>query len=86
MKSKRLMATDWRLTGQENYLKGLQLEFKTYFPADMNWDHDHCEFCGGKFSLKEGDIRKGYTTGKGYLWICENCYVDFRDEFEWEVE
>ena len=47
---------DWRKQGQENYLKGVKLALKDYYPYRSEWDHDHCEFCGSQFSLKEGDI------------------------------
>jgi len=80
------LAGDWRNQGQEKYLKGKVVSFKKYLPLDLRWNHDHCEFCGNKFSLKEGDLNEGYTTGNGYLWICCTCYHDFKSEFEWIEE
>ena len=41
---------DWRLQGQEKYLKGVTLYFKKYIKYSENWDNDHCEFCWMKFS------------------------------------
>jgi hypothetical protein len=77
---------DWRRQGQENYLLGLKLVFQDYHPYRFGWDHDHCEFCGLKFSLSGDDLRKGYSAANGYHWICSDCFNDFRDEFSWEVQ
>lgn len=77
---------DWRRQGQENYLKEIKLVLKNYYPYRIGWDHDHCEFCGKKFSLMDGDLQKGYTTVNGYHWVCVNCFIDFKDEFNWLVE
>ncbi len=40
---------DWRLQGQENYLKGATLLRKPYRALSPDWEHDHCEFCWAKF-------------------------------------
>ncbi|HBG42116.1 MAG TPA: hypothetical protein DDW85_12025 [Porphyromonadaceae bacterium] len=85
-KKKTSRANDWRRQGQERYLKGVSLIFRDYYPYRQNWDHDHCEFCGAKFSLKEGDLHKGYSTKDGYHWICNKCFNDFKNEFKWELE
>jgi len=77
---------DWRRQGQEKYLKGVKLMFRDYHPYRIGWDHDHCEFCGAKFSLNEGDLKKGYSTEDGYHWICSRCFNDFKNEFCWQVE
>ena len=41
---------DWRLRGQEDYLSGKVLYFRTWKAPKKEWDHDHCEFCWDKFS------------------------------------
>lgn len=46
---------DWRRQGQERFLKGVKLMYRNYYPYRSGLDHDHCEFCGRKFSLNEGD-------------------------------
>lgn len=76
---------DWRLQGQERFLKGVALQFRPYEQWREGWDHDHCEFCGAKFSLSQNDIRAGYTTADMYHWICESCFADFKDMFEWTL-
>src|SRR5260370_41541155 len=40
---------DWRLQGQENYLKGATLLRKPYRALSPDWEHDHCEFCWARF-------------------------------------
>lgn len=40
---------DWRLQGQESYLKGATLVRKRYRTRSDEWEHDHCEFCWAEF-------------------------------------
>lgn len=77
---------DWRRHGQEKYLKGAKLIARDYNPYKPGWDHDHCAFCGETFSTHEGDIKQGYSTIDSYYWICNQCFDDFKDEFEWQIE
>lgn len=76
---------DWRLTGQETYLTGAVLCWRSYPETS---DHDHCEFCGAKFapavSIPDA-LHAGYATEDAYRWVCEPCFVDFRERFEWTV-
>jgi hypothetical protein len=76
---------DWRLQGQERFLKGVQLRHVDYKPYREGWDHDHCEFCGRKFSLAPGDFHGGYATKDFFHWICESCFADFSSSFGWTV-
>ena len=82
------LSKDWRLTNELNYLKGLNLSFKEYKKHTEGWEHDHCEFCGIKFSedsTLKNSIQKGYSTQDNYHWICENCFNDFKALFAWKV-
>ena len=77
---------DWRLQGQEKYLFGKSLIFKKYSNRVSNTDHDHCEFCSDKFSdTIPNSLTIGYTTTDDYHWICENCFADFKMDFEWTI-
>jgi len=80
---------DWRLTGQEKYLKGVTLVHRRYrqYKENPNWDHDHCAFCWIEFCLEgcSGSIQEGYATQDDYHWICPKCFVDFKDRFQWAV-
>ncbi len=77
--------SDWRLQGQEKYLAGVLLRKKRYSRRSEDWEHDHCEFCSKKFSERPGDLNEGYTTEDEYHWICENCFEDFKRQFQWTV-
>ena len=78
--------SDWRLQGQERFLHGVALSWSSYKPYRGGWDHDHCEFCGKKFAVKDGDFSEGYMTRDGYHWICKGCFEDFKQRFGWTVE
>ena len=79
-------ADDWRRQGQERFLSGARLIARPYHPYPPGWDHDHCQFCGAKFSLQDGDLNEGYSTVDGYHWVCRPCVSDFRTEFRWLVD
>ncbi len=80
---------DWRLAGQEKYLKGVTLVHRRYrqYKDNPNWDHDHCAFCWVEFCLEgcAGSIQEGYATQDDYHWICPQCFQDFKDRFQWRV-
>jgi predicted kinase len=80
-------ANDWRLTNQLSYLKGVTLIRESYSAPNNQWDHDHCVFCWIKLMEQghSGTLSSGYTTEDRRHWICENCYDDFKDLFEWSV-
>jgi hypothetical protein len=63
------------------YLKGSRLLRSKWRPFDERRDHDHCEFCGDKFN--ETEIEAGYCTEDFDKWICEECFADFMETFEW---
>ena len=77
--------SDWRLDGQEEYLSKKKL-VKIHFRAYEDYDHDHCAFCWDKFSELDEDLHIGYSTLDGKYIICETCYNDFKDLFEWTIE
>lgn len=78
---------DWRLRGQEEYLKAVPLWWKKYTRRSESWEHEHCEFCWAKFMQEDYPevLHEGYTTEDNYRWICEQCFEDFKDSFEWKV-
>jgi hypothetical protein len=83
MEKKRM--NDWRLQGQEKFLMGAELSLRKYQPYRKGWDHDHCEFCGKKFSMNNNDTLEGYATSYGYRWICKECFADFKDIFKFKI-
>jgi hypothetical protein len=74
---------DWRLMGQEKYLLGKQLMHKQWRQSRENWAHDHCVFCTDTFSDDQKDKHIGYCTLDEYYWICEDCFNDFSELFQW---
>ena len=77
---------DWRLQGQERYLQGALLRKQPYQPYRKDWDHDHCEFCGAKLCLDSAVcLTEGYCTEDQYHWICEPCFNDFREMFQFQL-
>ena len=76
---------DWRLQGQEKYLTGVKLIRIPFTPLSKTWDHEHCEFCWAKFSNHEDDLHNGYVAEDKHVWICPECYEDFKEMFRWEL-
>lgn len=79
-----MMQDDWRLTGQMNYLYRAALKKADFKKTERN-DHEHCEFCWAKFAEMEDCLKSGYCTPDGYRWICDECFQDFQEQFEWEL-
>jgi hypothetical protein len=76
---------DWRRSGQESFLKGVELKLETFQPPRPSWDHEHCEFCFATISTYAGDLAQGYATPDRQHWICVACFADFREEFGFVV-
>jgi len=80
---------DWRLAGQEKYLKNVTLVKRAYrrYPNNPEWDHDHCAFCHAKFMVEDYPdvLHEGYSTEDEYYWVCEKCVQDFREHFGWMI-
>jgi hypothetical protein len=79
------MEQDWRLPGNE-HLTGVKLRYKKYADRNTQTDHDHCEFCGQKFSNDIADsLTEGYTTTDDYHWICTQCFNDLHEQMRFEI-
>jgi len=76
---------DWRLQGQEEMLRNAKFRIETYVAPKITWDHDHCTFCWVTFSEYEGDLHKGYRETKDSHWVCEECFRDFKEMFNFTV-
>ncbi len=80
--------TDWRLQGQERYLKGAEVTYRKYRRTSESWDHDHCEFCQAKFmeTPDDPDVKTdGYATADEDRWICSTCLADFMERFTFVI-
>jgi len=77
---------DWRLRNQQKWLQGAVLTHRAFESYDGR-DHEHCEFCWAKFMT--GDypdvLHSGYCTLDLHHWICDPCFHDFRDMFQWTL-
>jgi hypothetical protein len=86
------------ITANTDFLLSVGLVFEPWSAskrrdaADMppEYGHDHCEFCGTKFSIFDGDLKDGYVTSKPldsglFLWICPDCHNDFDHLFNWKI-
>lgn len=74
---------DWRLTNQMNYLYRKTLKKTVFEPYRDNWEHEHCAFCTK--TIDDTTLNPVYTTEDKYHYICEECFEDFKDIFEWYV-
>ncbi len=83
--SKMSEIDDWRLQGQEDYLRDTVFCFKPYEAFNAIWDHDHCEFCGAKFSSTTPEaLMEGYTNNDN-RWVCATCFGDFKAQFNLQL-
>ena len=81
------METDWRLfREQDKYLLGVSLVQGSYKSNVSFNDHDHCEFCMAKFGKGNDELKEGYSTKDSSIWICPQCYDDFKEQFNWAVD
>jgi hypothetical protein len=74
-------SADWRLMGQIRYLFKRDF-FYAYYEKDEDWDHHHCAFCTKRIDDQE---KKFYCTNDQYYWLCEKCYNDFKDMFQFRL-
>jgi len=74
---------DWRITGQEGYLKGKELFLKEISDCTtvLGKRIPQCSFC---FSIIEkGD--NAYYEPINDIWVCRKCFEDFNGHFDWTV-
>lgn len=76
---------DWRLNGQEEFLRGQALYHRIWAPHFPQSDHSHCIFCWAKFSELADTLHEGYLTQDSRHWICPECFRDFQAMFGWKV-
>ena len=77
---------DWRLMGQEGYLMDKVLVHRIFDRSLCVLDFDQCDFCHKVFDKNPDHPLPAYFQPDQKLWICEECYEDFKDHFHWIVE
>ena len=83
---KKTWENDWRNLGQLDYLYKKEIKKITqYQPYNEQWEHEHCIFCWEKISPYQNDQHSGYCTIDKKDWICESCFNDLQDLFQWQV-
>lgn len=79
---------DWRLNGQEKYLLYAEVievnpsEYISKYRTRSEF-HTHCEFCMNK--VEENLQKKHYCTTDYYRWICNECFEDFKEMFNFSI-
>lgn len=79
--------SDWRRRNPQAFLHGLAFRLIPWCSDEPAWDHDHGEFCFAKLA-PEGPpsaAHTGYASLDLKVWVCEDCFPDFVEEFEWQV-
>ena len=73
--------------GSVSYYNPCIWTFKKWSMTRENWDHDHCEFCLQKITdLDISDsIKEGWTNQDEGLWICESCFEEFKETYQWKI-
>ena len=77
---------DWRIMGQEGYLMGKTLQHRRFQQALSVDDFTQCEFCWACFDEDGNNSSMAYFEPINKVWICEKCFHDFLNYFNWSVE
>ncbi len=77
---------DWRIQGQEGYLLNKHLQHRRFCRALCVEDFDQCEFCWKVFDEDKNDPQFAYFESDEKVWICEDCFNDFKPFFRWTAE
>jgi hypothetical protein len=80
--------SDWRLQGQERYLKGGNSPAaRIAGRRESRLGPRSLEFCMAKFMVEDHDgvLHEGYCTLDDYRWICARCFADFQELFDWRL-
>lgn len=82
---------DWRLLQYDGFLDGETFSLEKFVSSGDN-DHEHCRFCWQKITdlpIKDADF-EGYRTFSSKtgheLWVCKECFNDFRNMFDFKLK
>lgn len=76
---------DWRVMGQEGYLKGKTLVHRHFDRSICREDFLQCEFCWKSLEDAAGKGVLCFFEPLQKLWVCETCFEDFKAHFDWTV-
>ena len=77
---------DWRIAGQESYLKNKVLQHRLFDRSICVEDYTQCEFCWALFDKDKDNPIMAYFQPDEKVWVCEECFNDFNRFFHWTVE
>ena len=77
---------DWRLMGQEGYLRDKVLQHRKFDRQLCVLDFDQCDFCFKVFDEDPERPLTAYFEPDQKIWICETCFKDFKNHFNWVVK
>lgn len=77
---------DYRIQGQEGYLLNKHLQHRKFDRKLCVEDFDQCEFCWSCFDEDKSCPLNAYFEPMVKVWICEDCFNDFKEHFHWTVD
>ena len=77
---------EWNVEESDISLNNHVLHRKIFSDRLKDTEHEHCEFCSALFGSQKRDFVEGYCTEDYYYWICDHCYNEFKDEFNWTIK
>ena len=81
----KMEENDWRLWDDSDCFRNEKFYFRKYKKSSERWDHEHCNFCWARISEYDDELNEGYCTVKDELWVCPQCFNDFKEKFNLEV-
>ena len=68
-------------------MANMKFRYAKFVPDHYGSLRTHCEFCWHKFMEKSEGIEDcssyGYCSSDGKYWVCEECFHDFKEFFNW---
>ena len=83
---------DWRLEiNPDGFLSGNTFTHEKFVSTEAN-DHEHCAFCFKKITdldIQDSD-KEGYTTVYSEtgetIWVCKECFNDFKELLNFKLK
>lgn len=69
----------------QGFLSGKRMTYRIFI-STPDQDHEHCNFCGAKFSPRERDLWFGYAPSDASSWVCPECFALYRESYGFSSE
>lgn len=77
---------DWREEMLFSVKDTYNMKFeKKIFESFNDWDHEHCSICLKKIGLHSGDEKCAFYCEETNDWLCQNCFFDFKEKYNWII-